>query len=378
MFYKELINSLRKFIEIYFCLYFFVVSCISFVTIPYLKWAVEDDEPMMFVLAIIIYISILCVSYLVFFTTNAVSLKNNTETKFSIYLKNNPCNFIYAHVFLFLVALLNATFLLCFISWLMMKNFLRVNSWSELTAKVQNTSFKNISEKEIGVKISKGDWDGVIKDCTDNITTKRFNVDFCRLTRASAYYKIGKFDNALKDINIAISILEEQIKMVGFLVDCSVHYYQLGSRYYTRAKIYYKLNNFIEAQKDINTAIGMGYTTRAVYSLEKMIINVLELKNEIIKEETISIQEASNDNNQQEIKPINIETCDKKDLLLLEEFSNEKVEKFIKERKRGMKWYDLYSFCEYFEFQPHEMIELEGKLIFPLKEKTRSGRRIDI
>ena len=64
--------------------------------------------------------------------------------------------------------------------------------------------------------------------------------------------------------------------------------------------------------------------------------------------------------------------------MLLEEFSNEKVEKFIKERKRGMKWYDLYSFCEYFEFQPHEMIELEGKLIFPLKEKTRSGRRIDI
>ena len=62
----------------------------------------------------------------------------------------------------------------------------------------------------------------------------------------------------------------------------------------------------------------------------------------------------------------------------IDEFTEDKIDKFIRDRENGMCWYDLYSFCEYFEFQPHEMVELQDKLIFPAKPKSKLGRRVEV
>lgn len=74
---------------------------------------------------------------------------------------------------------------------------------------------------------------------------------------------------------------------------------------------------------------------------------------------------------------INIETCKKKDLLKLDCFDKERVNKFLKLRKEGKQYYDIETFAIDLELQPHEMIEIQDKIIFPQKPKNKLGRKVD-
>ena len=74
---------------------------------------------------------------------------------------------------------------------------------------------------------------------------------------------------------------------------------------------------------------------------------------------------------------INIETCKKKDLLKLDCFDKERVNKFLKLRKDGKQYYDIETFAIDLELQPHEMIEIQDKIIFPQKPKNKLGRKVD-
>ncbi len=77
-------------------------------------------------------------------------------------------------------------------------------------------------------------------------------------------------------------------------------------------------------------------------------------------------------------KIINIQTCTTDDLRTLQGFSEEKAKLFIEKRNNGMMWYDIDSFAQDFELQPHEIIMLQDRLNFPIKPNVKLGRKIDI
>lgn len=74
---------------------------------------------------------------------------------------------------------------------------------------------------------------------------------------------------------------------------------------------------------------------------------------------------------------VDIKTCNKDAILTLDGFNEEKAEQFINDRK-FMNWYDIESFANHFNLQPHEMVMLEDRLIFPLKPQVKKGRHVDI
>ena len=75
---------------------------------------------------------------------------------------------------------------------------------------------------------------------------------------------------------------------------------------------------------------------------------------------------------------IDIEICTKEEIQTLDGFNVEKAEIFIQERTNGKMWYDMDSFVQDFELQPHEMVMIQDRIKFPEKPKNKYGRKIDI
>ena len=238
--------------------------------------------------------------------------------------------------------------------------------------------------KQIGDNLSQGNWQKVVDECTIYLSHNKAFAEYCYYIRANAYYKLGDYVNALKDMNISIADFNKSIKSTKWLyTNPEVLDYQLGARYYTRAKIYYKADNFIEAKQDVNTAIKLGYNETVCNKLSKDIeFTLVNKAKQNVNRGNVSNINADDigDKNkgEKEDKPINIASCTKEELMSIDEFTEDKIDKFIRDRENGMCWYDLYSFCEYFEFQPHEMVELQDKLIFPAKPKSKLGRRVEV
>ncbi len=77
--------------------------------------------------------------------------------------------------------------------------------------------------------------------------------------------------------------------------------------------------------------------------------------------------------------PINIQTCSKDEILSLIGFDEEMANKFIECRKNGKVWYNIDSFAMEFNLQPHEIILIQERVIFPIKANAKLGkRRIDL
>lgn len=90
-----------------------------------------------------------------------------------------------------------------------------------------------------------------------------------------------------------------------------------------------------------------------------------------------SVQSSYIEETSTEFKTIILETATKKELLTIDGFDEEKVKRFIQERKNGKKYYDLNTFAIDYELQPHQMIMLEDKLIFSQKPVNKIGRKVD-
>jgi len=69
--------------------------------------------------------------------------------------------------------------------------------------------------------------------------------------------------------------------------------------------------------------------------------------------------------------------CTRQAILTLDGFNEEKANNFIKLRAEGVKWYDLDSFVEQFELMPIEKKQIQGRVIFPLRQGAKLGRKID-
>ena len=76
-------------------------------------------------------------------------------------------------------------------------------------------------------------------------------------------------------------------------------------------------------------------------------------------------------------KKIKLESCSKADLLTIDGFDEEKADKFIQERDNGKIYYDIDNFVFDYGLMPHQMIEIQERLVFSPKPKNKMGRKID-
>ena len=76
-------------------------------------------------------------------------------------------------------------------------------------------------------------------------------------------------------------------------------------------------------------------------------------------------------------RKIDIMFCSKKGLLTLDFIDEQKANDIIKARNDGKIWYGYEEFAQEFNFQPHEQLDIEAKIAFPLKQGAKLGRTID-
>ncbi len=74
---------------------------------------------------------------------------------------------------------------------------------------------------------------------------------------------------------------------------------------------------------------------------------------------------------------IDIMKCSKNILLTLNCLDAIKVDNILKSRNAGKIWYDIDSFVEAYQIQPHELIDLQDKIAFPPKPKSTVSRKIE-
>lgn len=169
-------------------------------------------------------------------------------------------------------------------------------------------------------------------------------------------YKIGVF-SAVTSLNILIELIS--------------------------VKVYY---NQIVAENTLSASIGLMIGTLplmlAIITYLYFIVGYKSIfktkqntdtKDKLITTTSITTNSETNTN-----KTINIEICTKDEIKNITGFSVEKADLFISEREKGNMWYDIDSFVQFFEIQPHEMVEIMDILVFPLKPISKSNaRKID-
>ena len=113
---------------------------------------------------------------------------------------------------------------------------------------------------------------------------------------------------------------------------------------------------------------------------------LIELKNDKFDEAKILFKKALNIKEDAlykeayqvaESKKINVMECSKNILLTINCLDEVKVDNLIKSRTNGKVWHDIDSFAEDFKLQPHELIDIQDKLVFPAKKRNRTIRKIE-
>lgn len=247
------------------------------------------------------------------------------------------------------------------------------------------------------------------------------------------YYKIGDYTHALLSYEVAISIDKtfsvaienrwktymkfgenpniEESKLIYYnkgkkffenkdYENAIIEFDNVGSNQYCRffrGLAYKMIKDIDNAKQEFDFALDMNSIDFLIDKKEQNIfeqichLEILECEGieipEYIQERKILKQKKEQEKVKKLLKEINgmfesdekinIETCKKKDLLKLDCFDTEIANKFLKFRREGKHYYDIETLAKDLELQPHEIIEIEEKIIFPPKPKSKMGRKID-
>ena len=155
-----------------------------------------------------------------------------------------------------------------------------------------------------------------------------------------------------------------------------------AENYYKLAKDDYEKGNYTSAEEFINLAIDIN-DCKKYRDLKEKIINK-DVPNNSLEEvsdsnETQTLNKTNNKKSEHTSskKKIKIESCSKVELLTIDGFDEEKADKFISERNKGKVYYDIESFVADYGLMPHQMVEIQDRLIFPKKPKNKIGRKIE-
>ncbi len=186
-------------------------------------------------------------------------------------------------------------------------------------------------------------------------------TDFCTAIsmysydNSTAHLERGKIYLREKNYELAIEDFNKAIKM---------NYSENGDDFFFRGLAYIQLGEKQKAIKDLTKALQLaGIYDKETQDKCSFILNKLKVKTAKTPKKTGTH------------KVIKVKTCTEKAILTLEGFNEEKAKRFIQERANGKMWYDLDSFVTDFNIQPHEMVMIQDRLIFPPKPKVKMGKR---
>lgn len=145
---------------------------------------------------------------------------------------------------------------------------------------------------------------------------------------------------------------------------------------YNRALKEYKEHQYEKAKKSIENAINLADNQIYRDLLRDIDYKILHNDDSLIKNNEPEYI-VSNDSKQYSARKVKLETCNKNDLLTIDGFDEEKAERYIKERNNGKIYYDIESFVADYALMPHQMIDIQDRLVFPPKPKNKIGRKID-
>ena len=182
----------------------------------------------------------------------------------------------------------------------------------------------------------KKDYINAINEYTKAIELKPDNVAEIYVYRAQCCMEFGQYSNVIEDCTNAI----EKTKMYN------------STAYYTRGLAYEKLNLLDKAKEDYKQALSIKPDDK-IYQ---------EAYNKLLQTNSI----------------IDLANCTKEEIQSLNGFNEEKAQRFIEEKNNGKMWYDIDSFVQDFELQPHEMVLIQDRIKFPDKPKSKYGRKIDV
>ena len=168
------------------------------------------------------------------------------------------------------------------------------------------------------------------------------------LERGKIYLKEKNYELAIEDFNKAIDMNSSQN----------------GDDFYYRGLAYMQLNEAEKAKEDLMMALELAsINDEEILEQASILLNKLNVSTPKQQKKTMTKN------------VVEIKTCTEKNILTLEGFDEEKAKRFIKERANGKMWYDINSFVADFNIQPHEMIMIQDRLIFPPKPNVKMGKR---
>lgn len=222
-----------------------------------------------------------------------------------------------------------------------------------------NREISTIREKFLGAKLDKKELHGFDLRLTCLIRENPNNPDFLLMKRKyfGAFTKTEIYKKEFASKKIGLYYDRGHYSKDEF---CKCHYeYAL----WLNGLGYYNI-----ALRDINKLIEQGLINDSILKLQQ------ELENEQLPKQTNQkIKNAPKSSN----KKINLQNCTVEDLLTIDGFNLSKATKFLKDRVNGKIYYDIDTFAEAFGLQPHQIIEIQDRIIFPPKPINKIGRKID-
>lgn len=292
-------------------------------------------------------------------------------------------------------------------------------SFNFIITLLENTSkvlrLKKMADKNFAEK----NYDDAIKEYSEAINVEGVPVNSLKSQmyekRGDIYVNFGNNEQAIQDFVMALDLFvkpsQRLYELLDLLLKIGITYYKsksyinsiaylnklirlnksYGDAYYYRALNQCEVGNFESALTDLKKALRLyGRSNSPEVKQCKNIIKKIK-SNNINKSNNVKLeQEAINthseeqniinnfEQNNTEENLVNLKDCTIEEILALGVFDVNKAERFIKERTEGRMWYDMDSFVMAFELQPHEMVLIIDRVIFPPKPKVKYVRKLDL
>lgn len=205
----------------------------------------------------------------------------------------------------------------------------------------------------------------------------------------SAVNLVNEAISRVKDVSESLSYIEVESYLAMQESKCNL---LLGDIYqewgwYSEAKNYYEKVStnselYQQAQDNIQKVKGLqvqklSYIQIVHDILNYKIIHEAPKQAEPLKEEPNVSKGKKKKKEKTKNSKIILESCSANELLEIDGFDSTKAARFVEERSEGKKYYDIETFSADFGLQPHQMIFAMEKLVFPVKPKSKMGRKID-
>lgn len=236
--------------------------------------------------------------------------------------------------------------------------------------------------KEISDSLSYIEVETFLEDKLD-----RYNFQIAKIYKGWKIYKeaITYYNQVLKNSNMYNDAqIQAKICSTEYEKELNIMGLSYGG-YYNYSQQYYLEGEYEKAIEYINYALKYSPKNEELLNFKKKIeteqnSTTQEIQNNNIYNDTV-VNNDFNNNTDNKIEfsniKINLEICSKADLLTIDGFDEEKADRFIKERDNGKTYYDIESFVADYALMPHQMFDIQDRLVCPPKPKNKIGRKID-